>query len=151
MDLTLETLPAFLPKGFSRTNTQQCSLVSYSNIETPPNPYTHAHIHPYPLQPGQKSLWGIKMNIKLFLKCRITSRIRGSNPRVKINGLAGQGHPTRDMARVSRVTRKVAGRVGSGQHAVGSGWVRRFSTRVGSRGFQNPAGRVGSGSGAKMS
>ena len=33
--------------------------------------------------------------IKLLLKCRPTERIRGSNLRVKTNGLAGQGDPTR--------------------------------------------------------
>ena len=57
------------------------------------------------------------MNSNLFSKCRPTGQIRGSNLRVKINGLAGQGDPTR-MKPVSH---------GSiGRWRVGSGRVRKF-------------------------
>ena len=63
------------------------------------------------------SLRGTKMNIQLFLKRRPMGRIHGSNPRVKINGLAGQGDSTR-MKTVSH---------GSiGRWWVGSGRVRKF-------------------------
>ena len=74
---------------------------------------------------------------KLFLKCRPTGQIRGSDLRVNINGLAGQGDPTR----MKLVSHGAIGRwrVGSGQEVLksrGSGRVRRFS---------NLTGRVGSG------
>ena len=77
------------------------------------------------------------MNIKSFLKCRPTGQIRGSNLRVKINDLAGQGDPTR----LKPVSRGSFGRwrVGSGQKVLKS----RGSGRVGSGDFQ--ISRVGSG------
>ena len=105
----------------------------------------------------------------LFVKCRPTGRIRGSNLRVKINGLrAGEGDPTRMKFVSHGVNRKVAGRVRSVQEALvsrGSVRLSRFSNltgqvrsgltfcyltgrvgsgQVGSRGFPNLAGRVGS-------
>ena len=57
------------------------------------------------------------------------------------NVLVGQGDPTRDMTRISRVTQNQAGRVGSAgvlnvTDRVGSGLVWSFS---------NITGRVGSG------
>ena len=76
------------------------------------------------------------MNIELFLKCRPTGRIRRSNLRLKINGLTGQGDPTR-MKPVSHGSIP-RWRVGLGQDVLkyrGLGWVG--SGRVGS-------GRVGS-------
>ena len=112
-------------------------FVPYSNIETPPNPYTHAHTHPYPLQPGHISMRGTKMKFKLFFKCRPTGQIRWSNLRVnKKNDLAGQGDPTRitpvspgsiGRCRVGSTVSKFC-RVGWGQEAfknsrVGSGQV----------------------------
>ena len=65
----------------------------------------------------------------------------------------GSSRPDPREIYISRVTRIVAGRVGSGKEEisrVGSGRVRRFSksrgsVRVGSGGFQDLAGRVGSG------
>ena len=41
------------------------------------------------------SLRDTKMKSKLFLKCQPTGQIRGSNLRVKINGIAGQADPIR--------------------------------------------------------
>ena len=128
-------------------------LVSYSSIKTQPNPYTHARIHPYPLlQPSHLSLRGTKMTTKLFFKYRPTGQIRGSNLRVKRNGLAGQGDPTRTKP-VSHGSigrwRVGWGRVGSGDFQisrVGSGqqFFKSRSGRVESRGLQNLAARVGS-------
>ena len=60
-------------------------------------------------------------------------RICESNPRVKINYLAGQSDPTH-MKPASRVNRKVAGRVGSGQGVFksrGSGRVKCSSNFTG--------------------
>ena len=71
--------------------------------------------------------------IKLLLTCRPKGRIRGSNLRVMINGLASQVWPHQHETRVSRVDRKVAGRVGSGN----------LTGRVGSTVFQ--ISQVGSG------
>ena len=68
-----------------------------------------------------------KKNINLFLKLRPTGRIRGSNPRVQANGLAGQGDPPR-------------------MKPVSHGSIRRWrvgSSRVRSKGFE--ISRVGSG------
>ena len=66
----------------------------------------------------------------------------------------GSSRPDPHETRISRVTRIVAGRVGSGQEdfkisRVGSGRVRRLSKsrgpgRIGSRHFEILAGRVGS-------
>ena len=70
-----------------------------------------ASIHTH--YPGHTSLLGTKRNMKLFLKRRPTGQIRGSNLRVKINGLADQGDPTR----MKPVSHGSIGRwrVGSGQ------------------------------------
>ena len=96
--------------------------------------------------------WDTKMNIQLFLKCRPTGRIRGSNPRVYINGLAAK--VTRSACNLCFTGHSEgggSGRVGSDLEVLksrGSGRVRRFSNltgRVGSTVFYNPAGRVGSG------
>ena len=86
------------------------------------------------------------------MKCRPTGQIRGSNLRVKKNGLAGQGDPTHmkpvSLGSIGRW------RVGSGRDVFkfrGSGRVRRFSNltvRVGSgrvNSFSNFAGWVWSG------
>ena len=53
-------------------------------------------------------------------------RIRGSNPRVKMNGLVGQGDPTR-MKPVSYgpIEGGGSGRVGSGEEVFKSRWSRR--------------------------
>ena len=108
------------------------------------------------------------MNVKLFLKCRPTGWIRESNPRIKINGLAGQGHPPRDMT-PGQSEGGESGRVGSGQKVlksrgsgrVGSGqeiFKSHGPGRIGltmvlnscgpgrdeSKGFENLAGRAGS-------
>ena len=79
----------------------------------------HIHyIHPHPLlQPSQISLRGTKNTIIFFVKCGPTGQIRGSNLRVKINGLGGQGDPT-CMKPVSH------GSIGRWQ--AGSGRVRRL-------------------------
>ena len=53
----------------------------------------------------------------------------------------GSSRPDPHKTRISRVTRSVAGWVGSGQEH----FKHRGSGRVGSEGFQNLAGRVGSG------
>ena len=103
-------------------------LVSYSSIKTPPNLFTHARIHLYPLQLSHISLRETNMKASLFLNYRPTGPIRGSDLRVRINGLAAQGGSTR-MKPVSHGSiKRVAGRVGSGQEALKS----RESGRVGS-------------------
>ena len=85
------------------------------------------------------------MNIKLFSKCRPTGQIRGSNlpdpheTRVSPVKSEGGGSGRVGSGRVKRFW-NLAGRVGSGQEILQS----HGSGRVGSRGFQNPAGRVGS-------
>ena len=131
--------------------------------QTAPNPQTHAHsIHTHYSQATYISLWGTKINIKLFWECRPSGQIRGSNLRVKMfDFLADQGDPTR-MKPVSHV-RKVAGRVvstffpnlvgrvGSGQKAFKVSWVdsgqanmpKKIAGRVGSVDL-TVAGRVGS-------
>ena len=63
------------------------------------------------------SLRGTKMSSKLLLKSQPTGQIRGSNLRVKNNGLAGQGDPTR----IKPVSHGSIGR-----WWVGSGRVRRL-------------------------
>ena len=94
------------------------------------------------------------MSIQLFFKFQTTGRVRGSNPPVKINGLAGQGDPTRMKTRISWANRKVAGRVGQGQEFLKSRGSGRFGlgvsqiSRVGSgrvSSFSSLAGRAGSG------
>ena len=81
---------------------------------------------------------------QLFLKRRPMGRIRGSNPRVKINGLAGQGDPTRmKPGRTGQSKGGGSGRIGSGGFEiwwVGSGPIG--SGRVSSG--LSFAGRVGS-------
>ena len=82
------------------------------------------------------------MNIKLFLKCRPTSQIRGSNVRVKVNGLAGQG----DSTRIKPASHGSIGRWWVGSRRVASGQEvskARGSGRVGR--FSNITGRVMSG------
>ena len=93
------------------------------------------------------SLRDTKMNTNLFLNCRPTGQIRGSDLRVKINYLAGQGDPTRMKPRVSRINRKVAGRDGSGQEAskisrVGSGHVNMRHFFCGSGRVPDPTREV---------
>ena len=103
-------------------------FVSYRNHQTPRNSYTHACIHIHPLQPGHISPRDTKIIPQVFLKCRPTGQIHGSDFRVKIYGLAEQVQSTR-MRPVSHES--------IGRWRVGSGRVR-------SRGFHNLAGRVGS-------
>ena len=71
------------------------------------------------------------MNTKWFLKSRPMGHIRGSNLRVKINGLAGQGDPTR----MKPVSHGSIGRwrVGSGKDISNrTGRVNRLSKSRGS-------------------
>ena len=145
----MNNFPLSYPKASLVPILHNTPLVSYSDIKTPPNSYTHARIHSYPLQPGHISLRGTKMNIKLFLKCRPTGQIRGSSFRVKLNGLAGQVDPTR----MKPVSHGSIGRwwVGSGQDVLkscGSGRVKRFSNFTGRVGSDREAfkiSRFGSG------
>ena len=63
----LESLPAVLPKGFIRTNTQSYSFgIIFKNENTGKLIYIYTHIctHLYPVQPCHISLRGSKMNIK---------------------------------------------------------------------------------------
>ena len=78
----------------------------------------------------------------MFLKCRPTGRTRKSTPRVKINGLAGRGDPTR----MKPVSHGLIGRwrVGSGRLGSGDFYISRVgSGRVNS--FLYLTGGVGSG------
>ena len=131
---TSSTSRSLTERLFSRSNTQYSTppLVSYSQIKTRPNPYTHARIHPYSLQTGHRSQRGIVFEVSTH----------GSDPgveppRVKINGLACQGDPTR----MKPVSHGSIGRwrVGLGQEILKS----RGSGRVGPRFFQ--LSRVGAG------
>ena len=157
-DATLQKLPAFCSKATLVPTLNRTPLISCSNFKTPPNLYTYVRIHPYQLHQAHTCHYGIKKNDNiLFLTYRQpTGQVRGLNPRVQIDGLAGRDDPTRDMNRISRVNRNLAGRVGSRR-------VRRCSKshgswRVVSGGFQisrvessrvrsssNLAGRVRSG------
>ena len=81
-DPTLKPFPLSYPKTIMVPILNNTPLVSCSNVKTPPNPYTHVRIHPFPLQPGHTSLRGTKNIVDLFLKCRPTGRIRGSRQMV---------------------------------------------------------------------
>ena len=122
-----------LPESLSRAD---ASVVSYSDSKTPPNIYAYECPHPCVLTTARPRITVEYNNVKKKFKCRPLGRIRGSNARVGVFFLAGQGDPTRDMTRISRASRNLADRVGS------------FSTRFWSRGvrrFPNLAGRVWSG------
>ena len=89
------------------------------------------------------------MSIKLFLKCRPTGQIRGSNLRAKINGFAGEGDPTR-MKPVSHesIEGGRSDRVGSGTFEisrVGSGRVRTLLIPHGSGRVKRLSNSRGSG------
>ena len=55
------------------------------------------------------------MQIYLYLKVPTRGPDRWIEPAGRENFIAGQGDVTRDMTRIPRVSRKLTGRVGSGQ------------------------------------